>query len=238
MNATNVLRTAGCLLGSVLLVAGGARADIIPIGSTLTFGGTNAPGTTGTWSNTVSFGTTALVDNGLMTLTTSQVPTGPSGEWDVFSLSTVSGGPLVDDINDDWNIVMDYDLSAPVYFDAVADEWTVNGTPVSPITNFSGICCATDTNPILPNPAYYNSGFSGPLPAGVQTDWQQIFADPYSLISDGGINPSTANDFEFALHFDLQTPVPEPRSLPILLVMLSVGVIGMVLRRRRQKQVS
>ena len=38
-------------------------------------------------------------------------------------------------------------------------------------------------------------------------DWQQIFVAPYSLITDGGINPNTANEFIFALHFTRQTAV-------------------------------
>ena len=31
--------------------------------------------------------------------------------------------------------------------------------------------------------------------------------DPYSLVTNGGINPNTANEFIFALHFTLQAPV-------------------------------
>jgi uncharacterized protein (TIGR03437 family) len=80
---------------------------------------------------------------------------------------------------------------------------------VSPITNGIGsICCAATSNPILPGPSYYNSGFSGALPAGVQTNWQQIYVTPYSLVQSGGINPSTANEFAFALHFTLQAAMP------------------------------
>jgi uncharacterized protein (TIGR03437 family) len=84
----------------------------------------------------------------------------------------------------------------------------VNGTPVSPLTNGIGsICCAASTNPILQGPAYYNMG-NGALPAGLQPNWQEIYVDPYSLVTAGGVDPSTANEFIFALHFTLQEPLP------------------------------
>ena len=127
----------------------------------------------------------------------------------MFYMQTTGGGPLAGNINADWSIVIDYTLSAPAFFDQVVNQWLVNGTPVSPLTNGIGsICCATTSNPILSGPAYYGSGFSGAFPAGVQSNWQQIFVDPYSLVSSGGIDASTANEFIFALHFTLQQPQP------------------------------
>jgi hypothetical protein len=148
-----------------------------------------------------------------------QTATGPNGEWDVWHLSTTSGGPLAGDTGAYWAIVMSYTLSSNVNFDAVVDQSTVNRTAVSPLTNGIGsICCASTSNPILPGEAYYNSGFSGPLSAGVQSNWQQLFISPYSFVSAGGIDPSTANGFNFALHFTLQTPVPEPSTWALMLL--------------------
>jgi uncharacterized protein (TIGR03437 family) len=184
-----------------------AGPGIIPIGSSLTFGGTNAPDT---YSATTTFSSTpVLVDNGAVKIWQNQVPTSSSGEWDIFYMQTTSGGPLAGNINANWNIVMNYTLSAPVVFDAVVQQWGVNGTPISPITNGIGsICCAAVSNPILPGASYYNSGFSSPLPAGVFMNWQQVFVDPYNFVQAGGINPSTANTFTFALHFTLQPAGP------------------------------
>src|SRR5665213_2443426 len=186
--------------------AAAAGPNIIPIGSPLTFGGTNAPDT---YSASTTFSSTpVLVDNGAVKIWQKQVPTGPTGEWDVFYMQTTKG-PLAGNINGYWNILMNYTVSAPVFFDQVVNQWLVNGTPVSPLTNGIGtICCATKTNPVLPGEAYYNSGFSGALAAGVQTNWQQVFVTPYSIVSDGGVNASAANEFIFALHFTLQGAVP------------------------------
>lgn len=180
---------------------------IIALGSPIVWHPTNAPDT---FSANVTFSSTPVtVDNGAVTLFQQQIPTGPSGEWDVFYMKTTNGGPLAGNIGANWNITLDYTLTAPAYFDQVVQQWLVNGTPVSPIMNGIGsICCATTSNPILTGPTYYNSGFSGALPAGVQANWQQIYVDPYNYVSSGGINPSTANEFIFALHFTLQSAMP------------------------------
>src|ERR1700733_10006726 len=183
--------------------------QIIPIGSPLTFGGTNAPDT---YSATTTFSSTpVLVDNGAAKIWQKQVPTGANGEWDIFYMQTTKG-PLAGDINAYWNILMNYTVSAPAFFDQVVNQWLVNGTPVSPITNniggAGGICCPALSNPILPGPSYYNSGFSVSIPAGVQSNWRQVYVTPYNIVSEGGINPSTANEFIFALHFTLQAALP------------------------------
>jgi hypothetical protein len=156
-----------------------------------------------------------LVDNGAVKIWQTQTPTGANGEWDVFYVQTTSGGPLAGNINAYWDLQMNYTLSAPAFFDGVVNQWLVNGTPVSPLTNGIGsICCAATTNPIIPGPSYYNSGFSSPFPAGLfsLTDggalWRELFVQPYTLVTNGGINPSTANEFIFALHFTLQPPLP------------------------------
>jgi uncharacterized protein (TIGR03437 family) len=171
------------------------------------FGGTNAPDT---YSAPTTFSSTpVLVDNGKVKIWQKQVATAANAEWDLFYLQIVSGGPLAGNINAYWNILMNYTLSAPAIFDAVVQQWTVNGSAVGPLTNGIGsICCAAASNPILPGYSYYNSGFSGMLPAGVQTNWQQIYVTPYSIVSDGGVNPNTANGFIFGLHFTLQAPLP------------------------------
>jgi uncharacterized protein (TIGR03437 family) len=48
--------------------------------------------------------------------------------------------------------------------------------------------------------------FQGPPDGG--NLWQQVFVNPYSYVSSGGINPNTANGFVFGLHFTKQQPTP------------------------------
>lgn len=181
---------------------------IIPIGSSLTFNFENAPDT---YSVTTTFSPTpVVVDNGAVKIWQTQTATSSTGEWDVFYMQTVNGGPIAGNINANWSIKMDYVLNAAIDFDGVVQQWTVNGTPVSPLTNGIGtICCAAATNPILPGWSYYNSGFSVPYPAGPFQNWQQIFVDPYNFVTSGGIDPNTANGFTFGLHFTLQPALPE-----------------------------
>jgi hypothetical protein len=222
----------------LLAFATAAQASFIPIGSSLTFGGSNLPGgcTDTTCSDTVTFSSTpVLIDGGTLSLYETQTPTGSNGEWDVWHLSTVGGGPMAGDTGAYWSIVMSYTLSRNVIFDAVVDQWTVNGTGVSPLFDFGSICCASSSNPILPGEAYYNFGFSGPLSAGVQSNWQQIFVSPYSFVSAGGIDPSTANDFEFALHFTAAA-IPEPSTWAMMPAGLAgLGIAGRFRRRSPQR---
>jgi len=179
-----------------------AGPGIIPIGSPLYWDPTNAPDTY--TANTTFSSTPVMVDNGAVKIWQEQTPTGPNSEWDVFYMETTDGGPLANNVNSLWQILFNYTLSQAADFDQVFQQWWVNGTAVGPLTNGIGsICCAQATNPIVPGWSYYGSGFSGALAAGVQTNWKQIYVTPYTLIENGGIDPSTANGFVFGLHFTL-----------------------------------
>jgi hypothetical protein len=125
-------------------------------------------------------------------------------------MQTTDGGPLANNVSATWNMLTDFTLNVPVYFDSTVYQWLVNGTPVGPLTDGIGtICCAEATNPILSGWSYYTTGFSTPLPAGLYSatqdkNWQELYVTPYTLVENGGIDPSTANGFTFALHFTLQ----------------------------------
>ena len=213
-----------------------AQASIIPIGSSYTLIATNAPGT---YTANTTFGGSVSVDGGAATLTMSQVATGANGEWDIWKLTTTSGGPIASNTGANWDITQDYVLSQNVKFDAVVDQWSVNGTPVTPTGSIGGICCAVSNNPATGGGAFYKSGFSGPISAGTVTNWNQIFVNPYSFVSSGGIDASTANGFTWALHFTLQSPVPEPGDLAILLVALAgLGAVKAGRSRRNHRGAS
>jgi hypothetical protein len=218
-----------------------AQASIVPVGSQLNMILTNFTGCSdSTCSTLTTFGGTSLVDGGLVTLTTTQVATGGGGEWDIFKLTTVNGGPLVGDVDGDWQIQMQYHLSKNVNFDAIDGQWLAGPSyaPVSPISNFSGICCATNTPNILSGPAYSNSGFKAPYSAG-QFDypgggiWDEIFVDPFNLAVSGGGIPATTDGYTYALHFDPQTPVPEASTWAMMLLGLAGIGVGAYSRSRR-----
>ncbi len=221
MSWTAIFRLAAVVaqVVSVQVVSAQAPANIIPIGSPIKFGGVNSPDT---YSDASTFGPTpVLVNGGRVRIWQEQVATGTNGEWDIFHMETVNGGPLANNVGANWNITMDYTLRVPASFDMVVQQWKVNGRPVSSISNFGSICCAALTNPILPGPSYFNSGFNGIFPAGVQTNWQQIFVQPYSFANSGGIPTATANQFTFALHFTLR-----PATAPTITSVISAGAFG------------
>jgi len=192
---------------------------IIPIGSSMRFGGTNAPDT---YSDATTFSSTpVLVNSGKVRIWQEQVATGTNGEWEIFRMQTVNGGPLANNLGANWNILIDYTLLVPASFDASVNQWAVNGRPVSSISNFGAFCCAVLTNPVLPGQAYMNGGFNGLFPAGVQMNWQQIFVNPYNFANSGGVPTATANEFTFALHFTLRPP-----AAPTITSVISAGAFG------------
>ncbi|MEP7363779.1 MAG: IPT/TIG domain-containing protein [Acidobacteriota bacterium] len=195
------------------------NANILPLGSAIKFGGTNAPDT---YSDPSTFGPTpVLVDGGKVRIWQEQIPTGSNGEWAIFHMQTVNGGPLANNLNANWNILVDYNLRVPASFDAAVNQWLVNGRPATSLSNFGSFCCAVLSNPILPGPAYYNTGFNGLLAAGLQANWQQIFINPYSFGNSGGIPTATANEFTFGLHFTLR-----PAASPTITQVISAGAFG------------
>ena len=221
------------LAAGSILTWGTANAAIIADGSALNMYLQNFPGCTdSTCTNATTFGTTATLNGGSVTLTTEEISTGPNGAWDLFDLKSTDGSPIGADVNGNWSVTMDYTLSAAVNFDAVVNQWVLAGDPLTPTSNFGGICCASDTNPVWPGGAYYNSGFSGPIPAGTVAGWQQIFIDPYSFLAAGGVS-TDADEFRFALHFTLQQPVPELSTWAMMLA--GFGGLGAAAYRRSRK---
>lgn len=227
MSASKRLMIVGAVFGALL--GGNAYASIIPIGPLYSIQGTNAPNRFG--PVLLSFDLLPkVIDGGLLTVSETQVPTGPNGEWDVFNVSTTAGGPLAGDPGANWNLGWSFLLSQPALFDAVSFWWTVNGTAVNSITNFGGICCA-GPNPIDPALGQsFSNSFPGVLQNGVVTFVPTVFVDPYSFLSAGGIDPTTVNDFHFGFHYTLPSSVPEPAALGLL----GAGLVGLGWMRRKR----
>lgn len=209
-----------------LLLSPAAQAGIVPIGSSYTLEGDNAPNTFG--PITLTFNEmTQMTDGGLLNVTEQQVPTTGGGEWDVFSVSTVNGGPLAADLSSYWSLSWGFDISEPALFDATAIWWTADGVAFNPISSFGSLCCPA-TNPVNPayGEAYYNT-FTGAPFDGFTTFNPAIYVTPYDFISSGGINPDTANGFNFAFHFTPESTTPEPASL----LLVGAGCAAVLLRR-------
>jgi hypothetical protein len=225
------VRTSVLSIGAVVgaLWGGNAYASIIPIGPLYSIQGTNAPNDFG--PILVSFDQLPkVIDGGALTVSETQTPTGANGEWDVFNVSITGGGPLAGDLGANWSLGWSFFLGQPALFDGVSFWWSVNGTAVSSITNFGGICCA-GPNPIDPALGQsFSSSFQGVLQNGVVTFNPTIFVDPYSFVSTGGIDPMTANEFHFGFHYTLPTSVPEPSALGLL----GFGLLGLGWTRRKR----
>jgi hypothetical protein len=130
---------------------------------------------------------------------------------------------------------MNYVLSQAANFIGALDQWTLNGTPVSGISNFGGLCCAVADNPVTGGPGYYNTNFAPvPLAAGTESNWDQIFVSPYSFAANsGGVDPD-ANGFTWAIELQVaQTPLPA--ALPLFAG--GLGALGLLGWRRKRTAV-
>jgi hypothetical protein len=79
-----------------------AHAEFLNFGGNFIAAGINAPNGFGE-TDTPTMGTTPI-DGGLLNLTVSTLPAAGGGEWVVFNVQTVSGGPIAGDLNADWGI--------------------------------------------------------------------------------------------------------------------------------------
>ena len=214
-------RQTGFIAAALLALTTAVHAqapNIIAIGSPITYSGANAPDTYS--ANSTFSSTPVLVAGGKVRIWQEQVVTGPNGEWNIFRMETVDGGPLAGNPAAEWNIVIAYTLTKAAIFDGTFFQFAVSGTPSGPVNNNLALCCATTSVPVLGGHGFYNPGSGTTFPAGTQNNWQQIFSRSYTTLGVGGINVNEVNQFTFGLHFSL------PLGPPSVSAVISAGGFG------------
>ena len=203
------------------------HADLIDTSGSYLVEGTNFP---------IDFSESVALDGSVKTLAGGRLEVfervtadGPEAEWIEFVFSTPDGSPLADDVDSMWMIdLQNIPTTELAFVDFPFVYWTIDGAAVDPITPFTGFpFSVVNANPIDP---LLGDVFGGPIDPLVGPDNSfspSVFALPYNLVSNGGVDPQLANGFTLGFRV---SSVPEPGVVLLGLV----GVLGLVSCRRRR----
>jgi hypothetical protein len=215
-----------------------AHADpLFTLGADFTITGTGSPGT---FSDVVPFTVgNHSVDGGAanVNITITPDPSTPQSEWAVFTISATTG--QLSPTGGDWS----FDLTGipaaiPLNFVGDASQWFAGSTVLtqSPTGVFGQTLMP---NPVPGGPAGQAEGTLGFVdPIGGPGPLPELggFANPFSQLSNHGIDPTTVTGFSEALQFAPQVPIPPPSGVPepAALALLGVGLLGMGATRLRR----
>lgn len=227
-------RIAICALVGLMAqgVNGPACADPVWLtGSSMTVDGSNAPDN---FSQTVTLSPgTSTIDNGTLNLKQSIVPESGGAEWLVLDYQTANGSSIAGSTSNSWELQALPILAQPANSLGFYLDWGVSGTLDNVTSTFSG---SPGTNPITGSGnVMLNTtacAYSSCSYINTTNNTVNFFAyvNPYSSLTNYGIDTNTANEFQIGVLMQPVAPVPEPDSL--VLIAPGVLALGLVSRRR------
>jgi hypothetical protein len=201
------------------------------VGGSLSVGVDDSPlGTSFTQNVTLMPGTTTL-DNGELTLTQTIVQAAPGSQWLILDFEATDGRLLAGNPNINWDMGGSGQLSAPATNTSIFAYWSVDGIATAPIHPF-GSFTSIEPNPINPalGPVFYADRDTAPS----ELIGGSAHADPYNVISQGGMNRSAVDGFVVGLLEVDVASVPEPSSGWLLMVG-GTGALVFAMRRRNRR---
>lgn len=234
---TLICRLAVAFIGAIATVAIGQPAFSDPVwnvGGSVSVDGTNAPNNF-SQTTTLTLGTTTI-DSGALNLTSSIVDEPGGAEWLVLDYSTVSGAPIVGNVNSSWQLQALEPLSNPANSLGYYFDWSSNGTLLTPTQSFGG--GTPGTNPITGSGTVFVNNTFCPYTScsyiNTSNNTVNFFASTSDYATAPGNNGSafeTANDFEIGVEMQ---PVPAPLigfGLPAFLSVGGVLLLGVLKRK-------
>lgn len=211
----------GLVLAMGLAFASLTNAQVFQSGGPFVLQSQNAPDNFNVSFSLSEAPQTILADGGKVILTESIHSISSSSEWLVLDVESANGGPLAGDPTQTWSYDLFYPFQQRAFVDEVAGYWSFNEQAYSPITPFgSGFFAATSPNPLNPNLGPVFDLIFTP-PAGPYAPFTsrhgRVVVSPYTLLSNGGVNPSMANGFHYLVHaFTASIVTPEVSSVAAL----------------------
>ena len=217
------------VVGAVALIvacAGCPRANadtVLNFGSTFGLSVFNAPNTA-TEFDTLTAGTTT-VDGGTLSLNIASVPAAGGAEWEVFTFSTTSGGPIGTAASN-WEILLtSVALTQTFHVTHFFLDWGTNGTLFSPTTNTGNL--SVETNPI--------TGSGNVLGESLNSNFSIISfsgqESPFGALTADGFTVGSLNEFQAA--FEVAVPGPIAGSGLPGLIFASGGLLAWWRRKRK-----
>jgi hypothetical protein len=193
------------------------------VGGSLSIGVDDSPlGTSFTQNLTLMPGTTTI-DAGEMTLTQSIFQAGPHSQWLVLDFEATGGHLLAGNPDIGWQAGGSGQLSSPSINTSIFAYWSVDGIATQTIHPF-GQFTSIETNPIDPNLGlvYYANRNTAPS----EIIGGSGHANPYNVISQGGMNPGKVDGFVLGLLEVDVNAVPEPSTIGLMMFgILGVGTL-------------